>query len=183
VVEAHELLFISCICFRNANCGLLLSLSLSCMEQSPPREVESSSASQEIIPRPACYRVHKRPPLIHITGQINPVHTFTPYFLKDVLIFLHLRLGLTNGLFPLRFPTKMYMHCLPTHAICPAYLMLLNYIIRILCEEYKWRVQNFHYPVFCSFLFHHLLSSPFSHTLNLCPSLGVTDQISHPYKA
>jgi hypothetical protein len=72
-------------------------------------------------------------------------------------------------------------------ATCPAHLTLLD-LTRIICSgEYKlWS------SPLCSFLHSPVTSSPlgpnillstlFSNTLNLCSSLNVTDQVSHPYK-
>jgi hypothetical protein len=57
------------------------------MEKSPSWETNSHSASQE-IPRllqgPYIhYRVHKSSPLAPVRRQMNPVHTFPPYFPKQ----------------------------------------------------------------------------------------------------
>jgi len=56
------------------------------MEQGPSWEVNSHSGSQQItcllLNPKVHYRVHNTPPLVPIHSQMNPVHTFSPYFLK-----------------------------------------------------------------------------------------------------
>ena len=98
------------------------------MEQSPSREANRSSGSQE-IPRilwnlKVHYRIHNSPPLV----QIDPVHAS------------HVRLGLPNGLLPSGFSTKtLYAPRLsPIRATCPVHLSLLYLITRIVFgEEYS----------------------------------------------
>jgi hypothetical protein len=49
---------------------------------------DSRSGSQEIpclLRKPKVnYRVYKEPPLVHVFGQMNPVHTFPPCFSDDL---------------------------------------------------------------------------------------------------
>ena len=110
---------------------------------------------------------------------------------RSILIwFSHLRLGLSNVLFPSGFPTKTLCTHLPSaiRATCPAHLTLLDFITRtILGEQYRSlssSLCNFlHSPVTSSLLGPNiLLSTLFSKTLSLCSSLNVSDQVSHPYK-
>jgi len=65
------------------------------------------------------------PPLVPILSQTNPVHTLTPYSLSTILLLpLHLRLVLPNGLFFSHFPTKiLYVFLISTtRATCLAHL-------------------------------------------------------------
>ena len=90
------------------------------MVQSPSWEANWFVASQE-IPRisrnpKVHYRTHKRPSPVTILDQPNPVHIPTSNLLEIQPNIPHLRLGLPNGLFSSRFPTKnLYTSPLLTH--------------------------------------------------------------------
>ena len=165
-----------------------------CMVQSPSWAANWFAASQE-IPRisrntKVHYRTHKRLPPVSILGQPNPVHIPTSHFLQiHPNIITHLCLGLPSGLLPSGFPTKTPYTPLssPIRATCPVYLILLDFITRIiLVEQYKSFSSSLcnllQSPVTSSLLGPNiLLNTLFSNTLTFLSSSNVNDQISHPY--
>ena len=159
------------------------------MEHSPSCEANRFSASQEIpcilwSPK-VCYRIHKCLPPVPILSQIDPVHTPTSHFLKTHLIISsYLCPGLPNCLFPSGLPTKTLYTPIrsPIHATCPAYLILLDFIIQTILNEHYRSLSSslcsfLHSPVTSSLLGPNiLLNTLFSNTLSLCSSLNVNDQ-------
>jgi len=120
---------------------------------------------------------------------MDSIHTSTTHFLEIHLnIILPFHLGLPRGLYPSGFPIKtLYVSLLsPIHADAPP-----NSLFSIWLPGQYWVRSMDHCTSLCRF-FHSpvplsplgpniLLSTLFSHTLSLCSSLNVSDQVSRPY--
>ena len=108
------------------------------------RVLQKSSASQ--IPRiiwdpVACYRFQKGSPLDPILSQINRLYAFQSTSGRSILILSsHQSICLPSGLFPSGLHTKtIYTPLLfSVHAKCPAKLVIINLITRIIFgEQYR----------------------------------------------
>ena len=132
------------------------------MEHSPSWEANRFSASQE-IPRILWnmninYRINKCPLPFPMLSQLDPVHIPTSYFLKIHLnIIIPSMPGFSKWSLSLRFPHQkpVYASPLPVRATCPALLIFLDFITRIILgEAYKSFSSSL-----CSFLQSPVISS------------------------
>jgi len=151
------------------------------MEQNPSSEANSRSASQQ-IPRllwnpKVRYRFHKNPPMVPILRQMNPLRTFPSYFpLRSILILsFHLCLGQI-------FRPTFCMHSYLSH-VCymprPSTSIVLDEVYKLWSSSSCGLLQP---PATSSLLGPNiLLRTLFWTPSNLCSSLSVTYQVSHPY--
>ena len=134
------------------------------MQHSPSSDTNRFSGSKEILrvlwnPK-VHYRIHKSRPSVTILSQINSVYPPQPTYWRSVLIlYCHLLLSLRSDFFLSGFltnPVCTSPH--PLHATCPAHLIPLDFIIRIIFgKEYR----SVSYSLF-SFLPFLVVSSPVS---------------------
>jgi len=115
-------------------------------------------------------------------SSASSIQSLFPHPISWRAIFLlssHLRLGLPSGLFPSDFTTKICIHFSspPIRATCPAHLILLDLITRIMLgEEYRSLSSSLwsflHSAVTSSFLGPNILfNSLFPNTLSLRSSI------------
>jgi hypothetical protein len=164
------------------------------MQQRPSWEANSFSASQEIshiLWNPEVhYCIHNSLPPVPILSQLNPVHVPPSHFFK-----IHLNIippsmpGSAKWSPSLRSPYQnpVCTALFPIRATCPAHLILLDLITRIILgDEYRSLSSSLcsllHSPVNSSLLGQNiLLSTLFSNTLSLCSSLSVWETKFHTH--
>ena len=108
------------------------------MEERPSWEANRFSASQEIsriLWNPKFnYCVNKCPPPVLILSQISPVHAFTSHFLK-----IHPPMPRSSKCLPSLKVSQpkscIHLYFSPIRAACPAYLILLDLITRMIFGE------------------------------------------------
>ena len=128
---------------RNAS---LLGLHVTCMEQRPFWEANSFSASQ-YIPRILLklkfhFLIYKSLLSVPTIRQTDPIHATHPYFRRSILIlFFHLRLGLSSSLLPSGFLHQNPVHTstLPhtCYMPCPSQSPWFNHSCKV-----WWGVKN-----------------------------------------
>jgi hypothetical protein len=160
------------------------------MEQSPSWEAKRFSDSQEISrilwnPKEAFTSAH------HLSPWARSIHSMPPSnFLRvHFNIIFPSTPGSSKRSLSLSFPrpNRVCTTTLPIRVTCPAHLILLGSITRIVfAEEYRSFSSSLpsllHFPVTSFHLSSYiLLVTLFSNTFSPHPSLNESDQVSHPY--
>jgi hypothetical protein len=163
------------------------------MELRSSYEVAVCAATQElpsILWNPKVYyRVHKKPPLVHIPSQIDPAYN-TAFYPSNITLNIVHPPTFSSSYCSLSFwlshqyecPTCISLLSLSCYILCPCHPLWLDH------STYFWhRVQvmkllitQFFLPPLPSPLFgpNILLSFLFSNTFSLCSSLTIRDKVS-----
>jgi hypothetical protein len=119
--------------------------------------------------------VHMSPPLFPVLKQMNPVHIFHPIFLRSIIIlFSHLRVGLTSSLF-LSGSLTITLYTILIYSIratFPPHFIFLDLItLIIVCEGNKlWSsslCSVLQFPATFSLFYYIFSSAPCSQMLSI----------------
>ena len=135
-------------------------------------------------------RIHKRPTLVPMLTQINPVHAPLPlpgpssFLMVGFNIIVPSALRSSSGLFRSRFPIKTLYepHYSTLYMPRPFHLFILDLITRIIfgdeCKSYSASLRSLHHPPVTSPLLRpDIFSSPYSRILCLCSSRGLRGRV------
>jgi hypothetical protein len=174
--------------WRGASLYLYSTILSTSTKQSPSWKAHSSSACQKF---PTFHRtqmfITMSTTILHWTSwiQSTPSH---PTSLRSILILSsYLCKGLTSGTFLSEFKILYTFPTSTKHITCQAYLILLDFIsiIKKVKRTNHEAAQCVIFSILPLLTFHYVQmfsSALLSNTLNLCSSITVKDQVSHPYK-
>ena len=161
------------------------------MQKSPSWEANRFAASQ-VIPRilwntRVHYRIHKCSPPVPILSQLDSGHTPTSHFLKIHFNILPTTPGSLQWSLSPRFPHQNTVHASPLHHTRYMPRPSHSRFYHLHNARFGWGVQNIKLLIMkfstSSLLGPNiLLNTLLSNTINLRPSLNVSNQISHPSK-
>jgi hypothetical protein len=135
--------------------------------------------------------VHKSLPLVLIVSQMNPIPTYTYYFISTLISSSHLYLGVPSSLLPSVFWTNILCASLYLfqlyHMSCPSHDLWFDNPNNIWwkIQITKFVITHFSPAPYCFLSLlgpNILLRTLISGTHNPHSSIMLTNQVSHPYK-